>query len=159
MPHAIDITNLMSSKIYCHYLNRCLNNFYGSDIAESSRATSLSMLDNTIYNNSIFNTKHVKFPKKWISAPLFFTTLLVYKITQTITTNYPLLYFNQFSPPFFFTKPSLQSPPKLPSARYQPFFILLFLYTVMLTIPSKTSSPLHFLESRESNNIMQKRLT
>ena len=103
MPHAIDITNLMSSKIYCYYLKRYLNNFYGSDIAESSRTTSLSMLDNTIYNNSIFNTKHVEFPKKWISAPSFFTTLLIYKITPTITTNYPLLYFNQFSPLLFHT--------------------------------------------------------
>ena len=41
------------------------------------------------------------------------------------------------SSPYMFTKPSLQSPLTLPSSITQPFFVSLFLHTVILATPNK----------------------
>ena len=66
--------------------------------AESLRDPSLSKLDSTVNNNSIFNTKYAEFLTKCF---FIFTILLVHTTIPTISTKNSFLYFTQLSPPYY----------------------------------------------------------
>ena len=106
----------------------CLKREATHQKAESLRVLSFSKSNSTVLNKLIFHTKYAELSTKW---KCFFTTLLATATTPTIPTKNPLLYFSEFSSPFnfhhlhlpsyFFTKPSLKSPPSLLSSIPQPF--------------------------------------
>ena len=85
--------------------------------AQSSRATSISKLDNTVNNNSIFNTKYAEFSTKCQVFLHFHNTSCAYKHL-------------------------LQSPPKIRSSTSAKFHLpipLLIVHKIVLSIPTNSS--------------------
>ena len=118
-PQVLDIPNHMGSlaiiNLYSDH-NTLWVKHATHQKSESLKATSLSNLDNTVTNNSIFNTKYAEFFKKMVGAP-------------------------SFSQPYLCIQPLLQSPEKICSSIsvnfHLPIHALLF-DKFILTIPANT---------------------
>ena len=87
-------------------------------------------LDNTVNNNSIFNTKHA------LQSHFHYPTCAYnhpFNLHQKIVSPLQLIFTSLFHP-YLFTKSSSQSPLTLPSSIPQQFFISVFLHTAIPTI-------------------------
>ena len=105
--------------------------------SESFRGVFLSKLDNTVNNNSIFNTKCLEFSTKCYVFFHFHNPTCAYNhpynLHQRSVT--PLqLFFTYLFGPYLLIKSSLQSPLTLPFSTPQLFFTSLFLLTAIPTI-------------------------
>ena len=104
--------------------------------SESFRGVSLSKLDNTVNNNSIFNTKCLEFSTKCYVFFHFHNPTCAYNhpynLHQRSVT--PLqLFFTYLFGPYLLIKSSLQSPLTLPFSTPQLFSTSLFLLTAIPT--------------------------
>ena len=136
--------SIQANHIYYHSIKRYYNTLYGSNILTIKNQVFKRCFhlrsDNTVNNNSIFNTKHAEISIKWyvvllfsrpclfIQAPLQFPPTVPSSSSANfqlhisppyLFPNHPYnfdqhffrLYFIHFSHPYFQTQPTLQSPP------------------------------------------------
>ena len=115
---------------------------------ESLRDVFLPKLDNTVNNNSIFNTKCHEFSTKWYmlfhfhsSACAYNHPYLPYNLHQKSVPPLQLFWTSLFHP-YLFIKSYLQHPLTLPSSTPQQFFFPLFLRTGIPTIYIKSIFPI-----------------
>ena len=110
--------------------------------AESLRAGSLSVLDNIVNNNPIFNVKCDEFSTNWYE----FFNLLLHVTTPTISIKNPFLYFSKFSPLYSLLhvhKTIFMIPINTPFPYSSAIFISLFFRTAIPAISTQKAFSLH----------------
>ena len=127
--------------------------------AESLRGTSFSKLDNKFNNNSIFNTKYAEFSTNLQVVLHFHIPTCAYNHPYNLRQKYfPLLHSisNFIIYPYFFAKPSLQSPITLSPSILQHFFTSLFLCRNTPTIYIKKSFPVSIIQPIQAASMEQR---
>ena len=150
-PPVLGIPNHMPNHANQFFLSSCIqiiNNFLSNthdtlQKVQTLRAASPSKLENTVNNNSIFNTKCAEFSTKWKVLIHFHYLTYVYNHSYNLHHIFvPLLQplFTCLFSSYFFITSVLKSPLTLPSSVPQQFFIFLFLCTGIRIICKKVFS-------------------
>ena len=152
IPPVLGIPNHMPNHANQIFLSSCIqiiNTFLSNthntlQKVQILRAASPSKLENTVNNNSIFNTKCAEFSTKWKVLIHFHYLTYVYnhsyKLHHKSVPLLQLLFTCLFSPYFFITSVLKSKSLTLSSSVPQQFFIFLFLCTGIRTICKKVFS-------------------